>query len=351
MTALTAALRRVGEPESLDEGRHPRRKLLMSPATRAYHLALSILMASLCGPAPAAAQAWPSRPITLVVAFPAGTTVDYAARAIAQHLSGALGQNVIVESRTGGGGVIASASVAKAAPDGYTLLMTSIGPAVLRPLIDAKLHYDAVADFTPIMLVGEAPNLLVSSPALGFRDVHDLVVHAKQNPGKLTIGHSGPGTMGHLVGLTLASEAAIDVNLVAYAGSPPIIADLAGGHIDVGSIAYGAALGNVKVLAVTTDERPSFLPDVPTMRESGFPGVTGATWSGLFAPAGLPPDIVAKLNASIDEFLRDEATRTTFDKVGYRVLGGTPERLRRQMSDDRAKWSKVIAAAKISADP
>jgi tripartite-type tricarboxylate transporter receptor subunit TctC len=225
--------------------------------------------------------------------------------------------------------------------------MTTIGPAVLRPLIDGKLHYDPVADFTPVALVGEAPNLLVSSPKLNVADVQDLVAHAKAHPGRLTIGHPGIGTMGHLVGLLFASEAGIEANFISYAGSPPVLTDLAGGTIDAGSIAYGAPIGTAKVLAVTTDERVAFLPSVPTMKESGLPKVTGATWSGLFGPAGLPPEIVAKLNQGINALLRKEDTRRLFDKVGYHALGGPPDRLRQQMADDRAKWSKVIVTAKI----
>jgi tripartite-type tricarboxylate transporter receptor subunit TctC len=323
----------------------------MPPLARSFHAIALLFAALLLGAAAAHAQSWPSRTITLVVAFPPSTTTDFAARAIAQGLSKEWGQSVVVENRTAGGGAVASLTVAKAPPDGYTLLMTTIGPAVLRPLLDSKLHYDPVGDFTPVALVGEAPNLLVSSPKLNVGTVQDLVDYAKTNPGKLTIGHPGIGTMGHLVGLLFASEAGINANFISYPGSPPLLTDLASGSIEAGSIAYGAPVGTAKILAVTTNERLPLLPGVPTLRESKFPNVTGATWSGLFGPAGLPPEIVAKLNRSIDAILRREDTRDLFDKVGYRALGGPPERLRQQMSDDRAKWSKVIAAAKLTLDP
>jgi tripartite-type tricarboxylate transporter receptor subunit TctC len=323
----------------------------MPPLARSFHAITLLFAALLLGAAAADAQSWPSRTITLVVAFPPSTTTDFAARAIAQGLSKEWGQSVVVENRTAGGGAVASLTVAKAPPDGYTLLMTTIGPAVLRPLLDSKLHYDPVGDFTPVALVGEAPNLLVSSPKLNVGTVQDLVDYAKINPGKLTIGHPGIGTMGHLVGLLFASEAGINANFISYAGSPPLLTDLASGSIEAGSIAYGAPVGTAKILAVTTNERLPLLPGVPTLMESKFPNVTGATWSGLFGPAGLPPEIVAKLNRSIDAILRREDTRDLFDKVGYHALGGPPERLRQQMSDDRAKWSKVIAAAKITLEP
>src|SRR5262249_6919320 len=312
---------------------------------------LAIAAASVLATQIAGAQSWPTRSITIEVAFPPSTTTDYAARAIAQDLSRVLGQPVVVENRTGGGGVIASVSVAKAPADGYTLLVTTIGPAVLRPLIDRKVGYDAVADFTPIALLGDAPNVIVTAPQRGFNSVKDVVTYAKQNPGKLTIGHPGVGTMGHLVGLLFASEAGIQANFIAYTGSPPIITDLLGGHIDVGAIAYGPAIGSAKILAVTNDEPISFMPGVPTMKDSGLPNVTGSTWSALYGPAGLPSPIVTRLNTAIAAFLARPETQPQFDKVGYHALGGPPEKLRDRMAEDRAKWSKVISAAKLAIDP
>jgi tripartite-type tricarboxylate transporter receptor subunit TctC len=307
--------------------------------------ALSILCA-----APAGAQHWPSRPITLIAAFPPNTTTNYGARVIAQDLSTALGEPVVVETRAGGGGVVASVAVAKAPPDGHTLLMTTIGPAVLRPIIDQKLAYDAVRDFTPIVLVGDAPNVIAASAKSGFTSIRDVVAYAKKNPGKLTIGHPGVGTMGHLVALLFAAEAEIEVNFISYQGAPAILSDLAGGHIDVGAIAYGVGADTAKILAVTTEERLDFLPDVPTMKESRYPNVFGTTWSAIFAPAGLPDEIVAKLNTGINDFILKDEIRQQFAKVGYRILGGTPQRLRERMNDDHAKWAKVIAAAKITGD-
>ncbi len=313
--------------------------------------AIPVAIALSLGAALAHAQSWPARTITLIVAFPAGTTADYAARMIAQDLSKTLGQSVVVENRGGGGGVIASAAVTKAPPDGYTLLMTTIGPAVLRPLIDHKLSYDPVAGFTPIALVGEAPNVLAVGPNSRFKSVQDIVAYAKQNPGKLTVGHPGSGTMGHLIALLFAAEAGINANLISYQGSPPIVTDLAGGRIDAASFAYGTSIGATKILAVTSREPLAFMPGIPTMKDSKFPNVVGSTWSGLYGPPGLPPDIVARLNTAISAFLSRPETQQQFDKVGYHALGGAPERLRAQMAEDRARWSKVIATANITADP
>jgi len=312
---------------------------------------LAIAAVSILATQVAGAQTWPARPVTIEVAFPPSTTTDLAARTVAQDLTRVLGQPVIVENRTGGGGVIASTAVPKAPPDGYKFQVTTIGPGVLRPLIDSQVGYDPVADFTPIALLGDAPTVIVVAPQRGFTSVRDIVAYAKQNPGKLTIGHPGVGTMGHLVGLLFASEAGIQVNFISYNGSPPIIADLLGGHIDVGTIAYGAAIGAAKTLAVTNDEPVSFLRGVPTMKDAGLPNVTGATWSALYGPAGLPAGIVAKLSGAIATFLAKPETQQQFDKVGFHALGGPPERLRSRMTEDRAKWSKVITAAKISVDP
>ncbi len=305
------------------------------------------IVALLSWVAAADAQSWPSRPITLVAAFPPNTTTDYGARTIAQELSKALGNPVIVETKAGGGGVVASQSVAKAPPDGYTLLMTTIGPAVLRPLLEQGLAYDPVGDFTPIVLVGEAPNAIVAATQSRFASIKDIVAYAKQNPGKLTIGHPGIGTMGHLVALLFCAEAGIEANLIAYQGAPAIFTDIAGGHIDIGAIAYGVGVNAVSTLAVTTKRRLDFLPDVPTMAEAGYPNVVATTWSAIYAPARLSPTIVGKLNATINAFLASPETRQHFAAVGYNVLGGPPLRLAEQMAEDHAKWSKVIAAAKL----
>jgi tripartite-type tricarboxylate transporter receptor subunit TctC len=303
------------------------------------------IIAALCRAGPVAAQSWPLRPITLIVAFPPATTVDVAARAIAKDLAESLGQPVLVENRPGGGGIIGTLSVARANPDGYTLLMAGIGPAVLRPLVDRKLAYDPVADLTPIILVGDAVNVLAASPQRGFTNVADVVASAKRPAGGLTIGHSGPGTLNHLIAVLFSAEAGIKSTLISYPGSSPIVADLAGGQIDTGFIAYGAGSSAAKILAVATGERVDFLPGIPTLRESGFPDVVGSTWNAIFAPAGLPAPVAAKLNAAIASFLANDETRKRFHAVGYRVLGGPPERLRAQMADDRARWSKVIESA------
>jgi len=316
------------------------------PRLRAIIAILACLLLSAGAARAEDAPAWPTHAITLVVAFSPGTAVDLAGRAVAQNLSTALGQPVIVENRAGSGGVVGSVTVAKAPADGYTLLMTGIGPAVLRPLIDPTVTYDPVADFTPIILVGDAVNVLATTPNR-FASVADVVAYAKANPGKLSIGHSGAGTMGHLIALLFAAEAGFDATFVGYPGSSPLVTDLAGGHIDTGVIVYVPGSDATKILAVGTQDRVDFLPGVPTLAESGYPKVVGSTWNAIFAPAGLPAPIASRLNAAIAAFLAEPEMRKRFAAAGYRLLGGPAQLLRDRMANDRAKWSKVVETANL----
>ncbi len=303
---------------------------------------------SVLPPQTSRAHEWPSRPITLVAPFPPGSPADFVARAIAQDLTHRLGQPVIVENKAGSGGSIALTAVARAAPDGYTLLVTGIGPAIQRPLIDKNLSYDTFRDFAPIVLSSDTPNVLLTGAQSKFKTLHDVIAYAKANPGKLTIGHPGIGTMGHFVALLFAAEAKIDAIFIAYKGPPAIISDVVGGRIDLGSIAYGGSSKAAKVLAVTTNESVSFLPGVPTMNQLRLSKATGATWHAVFAPAGTSAKIIAKLNTAINVFLAKAETKKQFEKLGFRVVGGSAEELKQQMLDDRSKWSNVIAKAHLN---
>jgi tripartite-type tricarboxylate transporter receptor subunit TctC len=308
-----------------------------------------ILAAMLAGaPRPAVAEDWPTRPVTIVLSFAGGGMMDFATRTIANDLTTVLGQPVIVETKPGGGGVVGIVSVAKAAPDGYTLLVSAIGPLVFRPLMDNSVGYDVDKDFAPIILVGDTPNVLLANPNLGANTVKELVAYADKNQHRLSIGHPGPGTMGHLCGVQFAKQAHIDGNFIAYRGAPPIIADLRGGHIDIGTPAYGPGSDAVKMLAVGSEERMDFLPDVPTMKESGY-DIVCSTWIAIYAPANVPRPIVLKLNAAMDAFLRKPETRAQFGKIGLHALGGPPERLRDRVIADRATWSPILSG--MSLDP
>ena len=300
-------------------------------------------------PRPAAAEDWPQRPVTLLISFASGSMIDFVGRSLANDLSAAIGQPVVVETKSGGGGVVASLFVAKAPPDGYTLLLTGVGPAALRPLIDKSVGYDPVADFTPIILIGETPNVLLANPNLGVKTVKDLVAYAKSKGGRISIGHSGPGTMGQLCTILFAAEAGLDLSSVSYRGTAPMMIDVLGGQIDAGFPAYNSATRQATVLAVTTDERVDFLSDVPTMKESGF-DLVGGTWHAILGPAHMPPELVAKLNGVMNAFLSKPETRRRFSDAGYRVFGGPPARVTERIVQERTKWSKIIEDAKIGDD-
>ena len=308
---------------------------------------LLIAAAVLCAARPAAAEDWPARPVTLVLSFAGGGLMDFAARSIAQDLTATLGRPVVVETKQGGGGVVGAIDVAKARPDGYTFLITAIGPMVFRPLTDKNVGFDTDKDFTPIILVGDSPNVVLASPKLGVDNIKELLAYAARHNHQLTIAHPGPGTMGQLCGVQLAAKAGIHGTFVAYRGATPIITDLMGGQVDIGTPAYGPGAGAVKILAVTGDERLASLPEVPTLKESGV-DVVCATWIAIYGPAGVPRPIVDKLNTAIDGYLRKPETQAAFGKIGMRLIGGPPERLRERVIADRAEWSKIIAGLNLS---
>jgi len=298
-----------------------------------------------------AAEDWPTRPITLVVSFPAGAIMDNIGRAIGRELTRALGQPVVIENRTGGGGAVALSSVARAAPDGYTLLITAVGPAVLRPLMDASVNYDVSREFTPIIMVGDSPNVVLSNPKLGFESVADLMRYARQKPEPVTLGYPGPGTMGHLVGLLFAAKAGLKPTYVAYRGSTPLVVDLLGGQIDIGVVAFSTEHKAVKVLAAATERPVGFLPGVATLRDSGYPDVVASTWNAIFAPAGTPPAIVARLNATIDAYLGKSETRAELAQFGLTTMGGAPAKVSTMIAADRVKWGEIIKAQQITVTP
>jgi tripartite-type tricarboxylate transporter receptor subunit TctC len=296
-------------------------------------------------PRPAAAEDWPTRPITLIVASTPGGMMDVISRSIAQDLSVSLGQPIVVEFRPGGGSVIGIQAVAKAAPDGYTLLQTNIGPMVFRPLMDKAVTFDAAKDFAPISLVGDTPNALLVAPKTGAKTVKDLIAYARTKDNKLTIAHPGIGTMGHLCGVLLARETKIEGNYIPYRGAQQIILDLMGGQLDLGTPAYGPGMDQV-IMAVAGDQRLQSQPNLPTMKESGI-DVVCSTWTGIFGPAGMPPSIVEKLNAGIEAYLRKPEAREKFGAIGLRVLGGAPSKMSERIVADRKQWTDIIAGLNI----
>jgi tripartite-type tricarboxylate transporter receptor subunit TctC len=292
-------------------------------------------------------QPWPARPVTVVFSFPPGGSGDLVARRFAEFASKQLGHPVIVENRAGGGGIVAAVAVSKAAPDGYTLMINANGPMVLRPILDAAVGYDPVKSFTPVGLIGGSPVVIMGGAKFEARSPAEMFEWARKNPGLMTVGHPGLGTVGHLAALLLASKSGTTANYIAYRDYNQIIPDLLGGQIDVGAAAYTPQYKATRILAVVTPEPVDFLPGVPSMREAGFPGVDASTWWALYGPPNLPTDIVAKLNAVLNDYLRSPETRSQMATIGFRLLGGPPEAVVKKIGEERAVWSKVIESANI----
>lgn len=311
-------------------------------------LAIFLLLA-LAAAVSAQGQQWPASPITIINLFAPGAGADFAARALAASLSEKFGRPFVVDNRAGAGGVPGSVFVAKAAPDGYTLLMTAIGPAVLNQLLSKSVPYDTAKDFTPVSLVGEFPQVIVTTPALGFKSLQDLVDYGKKNPGKLSIGHAGPGSMGHLTGALFLARTGVQGTLVAYRGAAPIVTDVLSGQIQAGVPIYIPPARNTTILAVTSEQRIPFLPDIPTAKESGV-DIVASTWIAILAPAGLPDEIAGKLNAAINDYLASAEGKKQFANAGIRPLGGTAAQLRDTIARDRALWAPVVAKENITLD-
>jgi tripartite-type tricarboxylate transporter receptor subunit TctC len=305
------------------------------------------LIASLACCGVAAAEDWPTRPVTMVVPYAPGGNIDQAARVFGRELSEKLGQQFIVESKGGAGGSLGAAFVAKSKPDGYTLLVTANGPAVLNKMLYASLPYDPDTDFTPISLISDVPQVFIVNPKSPVNDLKGLVALAKQKNGALTIGHPGVGTGAHLTAIWFANLAGINVIPVAYRGALPIVTAVLGGEIDAGIPAYIPQVLSAKSIAVTSDERVDFLPGVPTARESGVADVASGTFTGLAAPAGTPPEIVTRINRVLDAFLKTDAAKKQLALLGAKTLGGPPKRLTERMNQEKALWAPIVKSANI----
>lgn len=308
-----------------------------------------LLTATLLFGSAAQAQEWPSRPITLVNAFAAGSNADVFYRAIAKFLSDQFGQPFAVESRPGAGGSTAAAQVSKAPADGSLFLFLPTGPAVINGLLSKSVTYDSVTDFTPIIMVGETPPVLAASPKLGAKTVGELIAFSKSNPGALNIGHAGAGSMGHLAGALFLSRAGLQGTLVGYRGPGPVVTDVIAGQIHAGFPFFVGTLSAANVLAVTSERRMAFLADVPTMQEAGV-DVVATTWTALVGPVGLPSVVVERLNAAVNAYLGSAEGREQAVKLGIQPLGGKPADVTSAIRNDRAKWARVIAEANIKLD-
>jgi tripartite-type tricarboxylate transporter receptor subunit TctC len=296
---------------------------------------------------PAQAQAYPDRPVKIIVPTVAAGTVDLVTRVMANDLDARLGQNFFVENRSGAGNTIGSREVAHSEPDGYTLLMSSGSGEVISPLLYKDPGYDALKSFAPIAPYAEGSVILVVNPSLPFHTVADLVAYAKANPGKLNYGSAGTGTVPHLTGELFKRAAGIDIVHVPYRGGALSIRDVIAGNLQLTFEASSPLLphiaaGQLRPLAVLSEHRIPDLPDVPTMSEVGYPSVISASWTGLFAPAGTDPAVVHKLNEVINAGLHAPATADALARLGNTPLGGTPEDLTNLIVAEIKKWTPIV---------
>lgn len=321
---------------------------------RTFAVALALGALTLAPLAAQAQAAYPNKPVTIIVPFSAGGTTDILARVVGQSMSRDLGQPVIVDNRAGAGGNIGAQAVARAAPDGYTLVMGTVGTHAINASLYAKMPFDPVRDFVPIARVAAVPNLLVAHPAQPYKNVRELVAYAKANPGKVTVANSGVGTSIHLSAELFKHMAGVDVQNVAYRGSAPALNDLVGGHTAIMFDNMPSAIGFVRAgklrpLAVTTANRSQALPDVPTVAEAGVPGFEATSWFGLLAPAKTPAAVVARLNASVLKALANPEVKKKLLEQGAEPLGGTPEQFAAFIGAESAKWGKVVKQSGASA--
>lgn len=312
-------------------------------------ISLAFFMIGLAGwGAPAAAQGYPTKSIRLIVPFAAGGSTDVVARTLGQKLSEVLGQQVVVENRTGAGGSLGAEAAAKAAPDGYTLLMGTSGTLAINPSVYAKTLYDPVRDFAPVALLGSTAYLLLVHPSVPAATLQEFVGLARSKPGQFNYGSAGNGSTGHLIGELFKSLAGVNLTHVPYKGQAPAMADLIGGQIHALFEPVGTALpqvraGKVKALGITGSRRSSLAPEIPTLAESGIANYDAGAWFAVVAPAGTPGDIVARLNGEINKLLRTPDVQAKLVAQQVEPLPpATPEQLGAHIRAEVAKWAKVV---------
>jgi len=301
------------------------------------------------------AQAWPTKPVTLVVPFPAGGSTDMVGRAIGTKLAATLGQPFLVDNKAGATGTIGATQVKRAAPDGSTFLVTSLGPLVIAPHLIKGMQYDALKDFDFITVAVQAPNVLVVPANSPHKDVADVIAFEKKNPGKMTFASSGNGSSDHLTAELFWQQTGTTGLHVPYKGGAPAITDLLGGQVDgsfqnVNAVVQNIKAGKLKALAVTGDKRSPVLPDVPTLAEAGVKNVEVYSWQAVVAPKGLPADVRAKAHSAIVAALNDPAIKQQFSDIGLEVVANTPEQFAAFQAKEYARWKKVIETGKITAD-
>ena len=304
---------------------------------------------------PVSAQAFPAKPARIVVPFPAGGPLDTTARAIAQKLSEAWGQSVVVENKPGAGGNIGADLVAKSPADGYTVVMGALSTHAVNPSLYAKMPYDAQRDFVPITLVAITPNVLVVNPTLPVHSVKELIAYAKANPGKLSFGSGSNGSAGHLAGELFKVDAGVDMVHIPFKGGAPATQALLAGDTQLMFDNLANAMpqvkaGKLRALAVTTAQRSKLAPELPTMAEAGLPGFDISTWFGLLAPAGTPPEVVARWNADVTRILSAPDMRERLAGQGAEAAPTTPAAFAQFIAAELAKYARIVKASGAKVD-
>ena len=309
----------------------------------------------LAAAAAAQAQAWPTKPIRIIVPVATGGIADYYSRLLGPKLTEAWGQPVLVENRAGGGGNIGADAVAKSAPDGYTFLMGFIGPNAVNQFLFKSMPFNTMKDLVPVAMVAEAEGLLAVHPSVPINSVADLLAQARANPGKLSYSSGGVGTSSHLAGELFKSMAKVDIIHVPYKGNAPAVADLIGGQVQMSfatltTIVPHVRAGKLRGIAVIGSQRSQAVPNLPTIAEGGVPGFAVNNWIGLFAPAGTPADIIRRLNAEVMKHMQAPEVAARMVQQGERFAPNTPEEFGRFIRAEADKWEKVIKEAGIKAE-
>ena len=320
--------------------------LIRGGAVRGLAAALLLLSAGT-----ALAQAWPQKPVKIVVPFAAGGNTDGIARVTAERLTAVLGQQVLVENRAGANGAIAAEFVARAAPDGYTLLMAAMPLVAVLPVV-AKQAYDPVKDFAPVSNIGSNPFVLGVHKSVPASNVREFVAFIRANPGKFNYASGGSGSVSHLSAALFVKRAGLEMTHVSYKGGAPAVADLLGGQVqmyfgNLSELAPHAAGGNLRIIGVSSEKRAKQLPEVPTIAESGFAGFRTLTWNGLMAPAGTPPAIVTRLAQEVSTITATPAVAQRLEQLGVDPIGNTPQQFADTIRADIALWADAVKAANL----
>jgi tripartite-type tricarboxylate transporter receptor subunit TctC len=314
-----------------------------------------VFLLALAIAAPAFSQTFPSRPVRFVVPFAPGGSTDTLARTMGVKLAETLGQQVVVDNRTGGNGDIGMLTVAKAPPDGHTIVLGYIANLAIAPSLQTKMPYDPVKDFAPITQPASSPNVLTAHPSVQAKTLKELIALAKASPGKLSFASTGVASVGHLTGELINNLAGIKITHVPYKGSGQAVTDILGGHVNIMYSGFSSTIAHIKsgklrALAVTGPKRSPALSEVPTIAEQGFPGVEATAWYGVLAPAGTPKPVVARLHGDLVKILKQPDVAQRLDALGFEIVASTPEQFGAYIRSEIKKWAKVVKASGAKAD-